>query len=213
MVAELALILKGVAAGFTISMPVGPVAVVCINRTLRKGRVSGFLSGAGGATADALYALIAAFGLTIVINFIEANMIGLQVIAGVVVLIFGARIFISNPVKDYRNRGKEAGNLLSDYLSVLPLAFANPVSLFVYLGVFSGLSLTYAGPASSRALLMVPGVIAGALMWWFTLSGLIGRFRNRIKLRTLLWINRIAGSIIILFGFVLILLLFISINH
>ena len=213
MVAELALILKGMAAGFTISMPVGPVAVVCINRTLRKGRVSGFLSGAGGATADALYALIATFGLTIVINFIKANMFGLQVIAGVVVLIFGVRIFISNPVKDYRNRGREPDSLLSDYLSVLPLAFANPVSLFVYLGVFSGLSLPYTGSVSAKALLMVPGVIAGALMWWFTLSGLISRFRNRIKLRTLLWINRIAGSIIILFGFVLIFLLFISINH
>jgi threonine/homoserine/homoserine lactone efflux protein len=213
MVAELALVLKGMAAGFTISMPVGPVAVVCINRTLRKGRVSGFLSGAGGATADAFYALIAAFGITIVINFIQANLFGLQVIAGVVVLIFGIRIFISNPVKDYRNRSREPDSFLSDYLSVLPLAFANPISLFVYLGVFSGLSLPYTGSASTKALLMVPGVIAGALVWWFILSGLISRFRNRIKLRTLLWINRIAGSIIIAFGLALVLLLFISIKR
>ena len=213
MVAELALVLKSMTAGFTISMPVGPVAVVCINRTLRKGRVSGFLSGAGGATADAFYALIAAFGITIVINFIQANLFGLQVIAGVVVLIFGIRIFISNPVKDYRNRSREPDSFLSDYLSVLPLAFANPISLFVYLGVFSGLSLPYTGSASTKALLMVPGVIAGALVWWFILSGLISRFRNRIKLRTLLWINRIAGSIIIAFGLALVLLLFISIKR
>jgi threonine/homoserine/homoserine lactone efflux protein len=213
MVAELALILKGMAAGFTISMPVGPVAVICINRTLRKGRVSGFLSGAGGATADGFYALVAIFGLTIVISFIEANMFGLQVLAGAVVLIFGVRIFFSNPVKDYRNRRKEPDSLFSDYLTVLPLAFANPISLFVYLGVFSGLSLPYSGSLSSRALLMVPGVLAGALAWWFVLSWVISRFRSRIKLRTLLWINRIAGSIIVLFGFVLILLLFISINH
>lgn len=213
MVEELALILKGMAAGFTISMPVGPVAVVCINRSLRKGRVSGFLSGAGGATADALYALIAAFGITIVINFIEANIFGLQVLASLVILFFGIKIFMSNPVKEYRNRGREPDSLLSDYLSVLPLAFANPVSLFVYLGVFSGLSVTYTGSVYTRALLMVPGVITGALLWWFTLSGLISRFKNRIKLRTLLWINRIAGSIILVFAFVLIIHLFISINR
>ncbi len=213
MAEELVLILKGMAAGFTISMPVGPVAVLCINRTLRRGRVPGFVSGAAGATADAFYALIAAFGITIVISFIQANIFGLQLIAGAIVLIFGFRVLMTNPVKDYRNRGREPDSLFNDYLTVLPLAFANPVSLFVYLGVFSGLSLTYSGSASARALLMVPGVIVGALMWWFSLSGLISRFRSRIKLRTLLWINRIAGSIIIAFGFVLVLMLFISTNR
>jgi len=208
---ELTLLLKGMAAGFTISMPVGPVAVLCITRTLRNGRLSGFISGAGGATADTFYALIASFGVTIVISFIEANKTVLQVLAGMLVLYFGWRIFRANPVRDYRNKGKEQKSLFSDYFTVLPMAFANPVSMFVYLGVFSGLSLTHEGSSRSMmALFMVPGVIAGALMWWFTLSGIISWFRDRIKLRTLLLINQIAGSVIIVFGLVLIISLFIT---
>ncbi|MBE0674588.1 MAG: LysE family transporter [Bacteroidales bacterium] len=206
----MALVLKGMAAGFTISMPVGPVAVLCITRTLHKGRISGLLSGAGGTTADTIYALVAALGLTIVISFIESNRTILQIIAGIIVLFFGFRIFTTNPVTAYKNRMKEQGGLLGDYLSVLPLAFANPVSLFVYLGVFSGLSLTYSGSANAAALLMVPGVLAGSLIWWFTLSGIISRFRERIKLRTLLWINQIAGGVIVLFGLLLLIALFVT---
>lgn len=208
---ELALIVKGIIAGFTISMPVGPVAVLCITRTLHGGRTAGFISGAGGATADTFYALVAALGVSIVINFVEAHRMVLQIVAGILVLFFGWRILRKNPVKDYRNRGKEEKNLLRDYLSVLPVAFANPVSLFVYLGVFSGLSLTFEGATKTMAaMLMVPGVITGALLWWFTLSGIISIFSDRIKLRTLLLINQIAGSVILIFGLVLIIGLFIN---
>lgn len=210
MIAELALILKGMAAGFTISMPVGPVAVLCITRTLHKGRFSGFMTGAGGATADTFYALAAGFGLSIVINFIEANRTPLQIVASVFVLFFGVLIFTKNPVKDYRNRGKEQSGWISDYFSALPLAFTNPVSLFVYLGVFSGISLAYAESTIAAPLLLVPGVFVGSLLWWFTLSSIIYLFRSRIKLRTLLRINQIAGFLIILFGLALIFGLFIT---
>ena len=210
MVAEMALVLKGMAAGFTISMPVGPVAILCITRTLHKGRFSGFVSGLGGATADTFYALVAGFGLTIVINFVETNKTGLQIGAGILLLLFGLRIFTSSPVKAYRHRDKEQKGRLSDYLSVLPMAFANPISLFVYIGVFSGLSLNFAGSGEAGAMLLVPGVLAGAFLWWFTLSGIINKFRNKIKLRTLLWINRIAGLIIFVFGLALIFTLLVT---
>ncbi|MDX9928865.1 MAG: LysE family transporter [Bacteroidales bacterium] len=212
MVAETLLIVKGMAAGFIISMPVGPVALLAITRTLHKGRLSGFFSGMGGATADTFYALVAAFGLTIVINFVLSYKLALQIASGLLVILFGLRIFTTNPVKDYRNRGREQPSLLKDYLSVLPLAFANPVSLFVYLGVFSGLSAS-SGSGTMRDLLLVPGVLAGAMLWWITLSGVISRFRKMIKLRTLLWINQIAGSIIMVFGLVLLFLPFININQ
>jgi threonine/homoserine/homoserine lactone efflux protein len=210
MIAELALVLKGMAAGFTISMPVGPVAVLCITRTLHKGRFSGFMTGSAGASADTFYALAAGFGLSIVINFIETNRTPLQIVASVFVLFFGVMIFTKNPVKDYRNRGKDQSGWVADYFSALPLAFTNPVSLFVYLGVFSGISLAYTESTVSAPLLLVPGVVAGSLLWWFTLSSVIHFFRNKIKLRTLLRINQIAGLVIIIFGLALILSLFIN---
>jgi threonine/homoserine/homoserine lactone efflux protein len=210
MISEIALILKGMAAGFTISMPVGPVAVLCITRTLHKGRFSGMVTGAGGATADTVYAMIAGFGLSIVISFIELNRTPLQIIASIVILVFGYRIFFTNPVKDYKNRGKEQGGRIADYFSALPLAFTNPVALFVYLGVFSGISLAYTGTRVPAPMLMVPGVIIGSLLWWFTLSGVIDFFREKIKLRTLLRINQIAGVIIISFGLLLLLQLLIT---
>jgi len=213
MIAETALAMKSVAAGFIISMPIGPVAIQCITRTLHKGRVSGFLSGAGGATADTFWALVAGLGLSIVYDFIESNRTPLQIVAGSLVLLFGIQIFLKNPVTDYRNRHKEQGGRLTDYLTTLPLAFTNPVSLFVYAGVFSGLSFKYPSITIPLPILLVPGVFVGALLWWFTLSGVIHTFRNLIKLRTLLRINQIAGLVIITFGLVVILDLFITINR
>ena len=141
MIAETALAMKSVAAGFIISMPIGPVAIQCITRTLHKGRLSGFLSGAGGATADTFWAMVAGLGLSIVYDFIESNRTPLQIVAGTLVLLFGIQIFLKNPVKDYRNREKVKGGRFTDYLTMLPLAFTNPVPLFVYAGVFSSLSL------------------------------------------------------------------------
>lgn len=213
MIAEAALAMKSVAAGFIISMPIGPVAVQCITRTLHKGRLSGFLSGAGGATADTFWAMVAGLGLSIVYDFIESNRTPLQIVAGTLVLLFGIQIFLKNPVKDYRNRKNEKGGRFTDYLTMLPLAFTNPVPLFVYAGVFSSLSLKYPEIGISIPLLLVPGVFIGALLWWFTLSGVIHKFRNRIKLRTLLRINQIAGLVIIAFGLIVILDLFIIINR
>lgn len=209
MVAELLLLMKGVAAGFFVSMPVGPVALLTITRTLHKGRLSGFFSGMGGATADTSYALVAAIGLSIVINFVITYKATLTIISGILVILFGVKIFTTNPAKEFRNRVKEHNGLFMDYISVLPLAFTNPVSLFVYLGVFSGLS-AFSGPATNKALLMVPGVMAGAMLWWFTLSGTISKLRDRIRLRTLLRINQIAGSIIILFGFAMFIMYFVN---
>lgn len=213
MIAETALAMKSVAAGFIISMPIGPVAIQCITRTLHKGRLSGFLSGAGGATADTFWAMVAGLGLSIVYDFIESNRTPLQIVAGTLVLLFGIQIFLKNPVKDYRNREKVKGGRFTDYLTMLPLAFTNPVPLFVYAGVFSSLSLRYPEIVIPIPILLVPGVFVGALLWWFTLSGVIHTFRNRIKLRTLLRINQIAGLVIIAFGLVVVLDLFITINR
>ena len=152
-------------------------------------------------------------GLSIVYDFIESNRTPLQIVAGTLVLLFGIQIFLKNPVKDYRNREKVKGGRFTDYLTMLPLAFTNPVPLFVYAGVFSSLSLRYPEIVIPIPILLVPGVFVGALLWWFTLSGVIHTFRNRIKLRTLLRINQIAGLVIIAFGLVVVLDLFITINR
>jgi len=213
MIAESELVLKSVVAGFAISMPIGPVAVQCITRTLHKGRLSGFLSGAAAATTDTFYAMAAGLSLSIVFNFIESNKTPLQIGAGVMILVFGIQIFLKNPVKDYRNRAKERGGKFTDYLTMLPLAITNPLPLFIYAGLFSGFTLNYSEITVSIPFLLVPSVFVGALLWWFTLSGIIYRFRNKIRLRTLLRINRIAGVVILVFGLALILDLFIIINR
>ena len=193
--------IKGLVIGFSTSAPLGPIGVLCVQRSLNKGRLSGFISGMGAAFADTFYAILAGFGLTFVISFIEKHQLYFE-IAGIALLFFiGLKIFYSNPIKQYRSK-KPKSNLLEDFISVAFLTLSNPLALFLFLAVFAGLGFVHKEFNFISTFYLVLGVLCGAASWWFILSSLVGIFRNRFKLRSIWWINKIAGAIIILFGLI-----------
>lgn len=193
----LAFFLKGFIIGISIAAPVGPIGVLCIRRTLAYGRLSGFVSGLGAATADGLYGLIAGFGLTAVINLLLSGQAALKLVGGLFLLYLGGRIFFSS-VAQQGAEAKRAG-LVSDYFSTLMLTVTNPMTILSFTAVFAGLGIT-AGTDYSTAAALVAGVIAGSAAWWLILSGIAGYFAERFDHRCMSIVNRLSGLIVTGFG-------------
>ena len=190
---------KGIIIGFLVSIPLGPIGVLVIQRTVNKSRVAGLLSGMGAALSDTLYAVIAGFSLTFIIDFIRQNEIFFQIVGALVVLGLGINIFLKDPAKDLRRNRLKGNTHFQDIISSFLITFSNPLTVFIFLAVFtsSGVAISLEQPYHS--LLVILGVFTGASICWFSLSGIVSLFRHKINLRVLWWINKTAGVVIVLF--------------
>ncbi|HPI70845.1 MAG TPA: LysE family transporter, partial [Tenuifilaceae bacterium] len=139
------LIIKGIIIGLLASIPLGPIGVICIQRTLNKGKISGFVSGLGAATADTIFSAIAGFSLTFIIAFIQKQQIIFQAIGGVVVFLLGIKIFYTNPIKQFRRHKRKKNNLMEDFLSVFILTFTNPLAVFFFIALFAAFGIVSDG--------------------------------------------------------------------
>jgi threonine/homoserine/homoserine lactone efflux protein len=193
----MSLFLEGMAIGFAVAAPVGPIGVLCIRRTLADGRASGLVSGLGAATADAAYGSVAALGLTFVTSLLVGAESWLRLVGGVFLVFLGVRTFLSRPAERPIAAGR--GGLPGAYASTLALTLTNPTTILSFTAIFAGLG---AGSAdgSSTALLLVPGVFIGSTLWWFVLSGATSLFRAKISGGGLRWVNRISGVVLAGFG-------------
>ncbi len=190
--------LRGLAVGFAIAAPVGPVGLLCIQRTLQQGRRYGFASGLGAATADAFYGLVAALGLTMIAGMLVAQQRWFSLAGGIFLLVLGARIFVSAPPD--RSSAEVTGSLAGAYLTTLLFTLTNPVTILTFVTVFAGLGLAEVERGYMAAALLVAGVFCGSTLWWFLLSGAFSWLRDRINQRALKWVNRLAGIILTVFG-------------
>lgn len=197
---EIEFLVKGIVVGFLASIPLGPVGVLCIQRTINKGRTSGLFSGMGAATVDSFFALVAALGLTFIINFIEEQQFYIQLLGGGVLIFLGTRIFNTNPIQQIRRHRKKKNKLVEDFLSVLFLTLSNPLAVFLFVAAFAGIGLATSKDSSIKSSLIIAGVFLGATLWWASLTFFVDLFRKKFRLKQLWWINKIAGVIIIVFG-------------
>lgn len=195
-------LLNGVLVGFTASMPLGPIGVLCIQKTISKGRMAGFVSGMGAATADTIYAIIAGFGLTFISNFIVNQQFYLRIGGAVICFYLGLKIFRTNPAIQLRRESQRGQNIWTDYLSILFLTISNPLTLLLFGAVFAGFGIIQGNADFKSIFLLVCGVFMGALSWWTLLTGFVNLFRSKFRLKRVWWLNKITGMLIILFSFV-----------
>lgn len=193
-------LLRGMVLGFSIAAPVGPIGVLCIRRTLAEGRSVGFATGMGAAAADGLYGLVAALGLTSVTRLLTGQQRGIRVVGGLFLLYLGARTFFSRPAGEAASDG--GVGLLSAFGSTFLLTLSNPMTILSFAAVFAGLGLGAGVGRPISAAAMVIGVVAGSAAWWLLLSGGVGALRGRFDARSLAWVNRLSGAIIVAFGVV-----------
>lgn len=189
---------RGLGIGFAIAAPVGPIGLLCIQRTLNQGRLSGLVSGLGAATADAIYGCVAAFGLVAVSAFLVEQQQWLGVIGGLFLCYLAVRTFRAAPADAAASTRQ--GGLASDYGSTLFLTLTNPITILSFVAIFAGLGLAARSDDNLAAMLIVAGVFCGSALWWLLLSGGVSIFRDRIGPEAMRWINRIAGIVIGAFG-------------
>jgi threonine/homoserine/homoserine lactone efflux protein len=195
---DISYFLKGLIFGFSIAAPVGPIGLLCIQRTLVQGRVFGLVSGLGAATADAIYGLIAGFGLTVLSNFLIGQQFWLRLVGGLFLCYLGVKTFIS---KASETPAKAQGkNILSTYLSVFFLTLTNPMTILSFGAIFAGLGISNHQNNSVSALILVLGVFLGSALWWLLLSSGVSFFKHRINRKSLTIINRLSGVIILMFA-------------
>jgi threonine/homoserine/homoserine lactone efflux protein len=187
--------------GLLASLPMGPIGVLCVQRTLKNGRYSGFFSGMGAATADTLFAIIAGLGVNYIIGFVEKRELFFQFIGAAIIILIGLKIYSTNTVKQFRiAKSKKGTKFTKDYFSVLFLTLTNPMIIFLFVWMFAGLNIVLNTSDYILSSLIILGIFIGANLWWFTLSGIVNKFRNNLKIRRLYWFNKISGGIILIFG-------------
>jgi threonine/homoserine/homoserine lactone efflux protein len=192
--------LKGLAIGFSLAAPVGPIGVLCIRRTLAHGSRRGIIIGLSAASADMVYGIVAAFGVTLISNFISQQQQWIRLIGGILLLVLGYRTFISHPATDTIENGRNGHTRM--FLSTFLLTLTNPMTLFAFAAVFAGIGLDKTMGFHGYSFFFVAGIFFGSLSWFALLTSLVHFFRDIITTDGLVIINKVAGSLLLLFGII-----------
>lgn len=187
------LLIKGIMVGVVVSAPLGPVGVLCIQRTLNKGRWFGFVTGLGAALSDICYALITGYGMSFMDDFILKHHIFLQAAGSVMLLAFGIYTFRSNPVKSLRPTSTNRGTYLHNFVTAFFVTFSNPLIIFLFIGLFARFSFVMPGSPLELQLVGYLAILIGALLWWFGITYFVNKVRTRFNVRGIWILNRIIG--------------------
>ena len=188
---------KGFIIGVLVSAPMGPAGMLCMQRTLSKGRWNGFLSGLGVALSDVIYAAITGLSVGLIMDFIETYQKPIEIFGCIVLGLFGFFIFRSNPVKNLKKHKEAKSSYIQDFATSFLLTFSNVLIVLLYLGLFA--RFTFALPTNSFWLIIngLCGVAAGAVVWWFTVTYLVSKMRRWFNIRGIYLLNRTVGIVIL----------------
>lgn len=195
---DLSFFVRGLLIGLSIAAPVGPIGVLCIQRTLARGRVYGLVSGLGAATADGFYGFVAGFGLTVISGVLVSQHVVIHLIGGLFLLYLGLKTLLAKPAEPVR--AAKEGTRVSAYASTLLLTLTNPLTILSFVGIFAGVGLGGSSRGYLSATILVLGVFLGSALWWLFLSGGISLLRTRFNSRMLRWVNIVSGMMILAFG-------------
>ncbi len=190
------LLVKGILAGIAISAPVGPVNVLCMSRTLTKGRMAGVVSGAGAAAADTFYGAMAGFSISFVIQFLLREEFWIRLFGGFLLIGIGFLYYFKKP-QSLKEQKNEAAH--SDFITAFLLNLTNPTVVLSFLALLAALGMGEKRPPL-LTLLVVGGIFTGSMLWWIILTTATNHFRDRFDDKAMLWMNRIAGVAIGAFG-------------
>ena len=195
-------ILKAFIVGICASAPIGPIAILVIQKSLSGGHKPGFITGLGACVVDTLYAVIAIFALAIVQEFIHTHQNIILIVGGVVVAILGVSMSFSDPFRKMKKVAEKSVSL-TDFMQALIMGISNPGAIFVILALFAFFGLADDAPHNWSVMPIILSVSAGSAFYWFCVTWFLSHFGKNFQMRTILWINRIAGAVIIIIGIAL----------
>jgi len=198
----LILFLKALLIGFAIAAPVGPIGVLCIQRSLHNGFKIGLMTGLGAALADGTYSMIAGFGLTAISSILVKHQFWIGVIGGLFLIYLGLKLIFTSP-KDTSNKNNSDKSSWHAFLTTFLLTLTNPMTILSFIAVFAGIGLGSTHTGYTNAILLVSGITLGSACWWLLLSsGIAYLLRHRLNSNMLRIINWVSGGIILIFGLI-----------
>ncbi len=198
----ISMLIKGFIIGIFVSAPVGPIGLLCMQRTLNKGRSHGFATALGATASDLIYAIIAVFSMSFIIEFIEEHSFVLQITGSIIVALFGFYTYLSNPVKKLTKFNLEKKNHIQDFLTSLGLTITNPLVIFLFIALFAKFSFITESTTFWQSILGIVFIMLGAFFWWVLLVNVVNLFRSRFNMRRLYVVNRSTGIIFVLIGII-----------
>ena len=199
-------IFKGMLIGLIASAPMGPVGVLCVQRTLNKGRWYGFITGIGAALSDMIYAAITGYGMSYVMDVLsnQQTRMYLQIVGSIMLLTFGVYTYKSDPTKKIHRSGNGKGTLFHNGMTAFLVTFSNPLIIFLFVACFA----QFAFVMPDHPFEMLAGfasIVFGALLWWFGLTWLIDKIRGKFDDNGIRLINQVIGSIVVLCSIIMFL--------
>ncbi len=192
--------MRGILIGILVSAPMGPIGMLCIQRTLNRGRWPAFFTGIGAGMSDLIYCLLTGLGLSFVTDFIEDNQSLLQLIGSVVLLVYAGYLFGANPSRSLQSNGVQSMSSWKDFVTGFLLTFSNPLILFFIIGLFARFSFLAPEFQAYHYVAGYASIFAGAVLWWFGVTWFVNKVRAHFNLRSLWLLNRIVGGIIMIMG-------------
>ena len=201
------IVFKGLLIGIIASAPMGPVGVLCVQRTLNKGRWYGFVTGCGAALSDIIYAGITGLGMGMVVELVsnDTNRFYLQIVGSLMLLAFGVFTYRTDPTKNLRKPGQNKGTLTHNGITAFLVTLSNPLIVFLFMALYAQFSF---GLQIDKPIELVAGfisIIGGALLWWWGLTWLVDVIRLKFDNNGIRIINRIIGTLVIV-GSIIVLL-------
>ena len=197
--------LKGFLVGVCASAPMGPIAILVVQKTLSKGQRAGFFTGLGASVVDTIYALIAIFALAFAQSFIHAHENIIYLVGGSILVGIGLSMALSNPFRRRKKAEEKKSSFSStDFLQAIAMGISNPMAIFVIFALFGFVGITNDDPTSWNVAPIILSVSAGTVCYWLFLSWALSHFRDKFSLRTILWLSRVMGAIVVIIGLVLV---------
>ncbi len=191
------IIIRGIAIGIFISAPMGPIGMLCIQRTLNKGRWPAFFTGIGAALSDLVYCLLTGLGLSFVTDFIESHQLLLQIIGSLVLVAFGIYLFKKNPTRSLKTPTDNVNTFWTDFVTGFLFTFSNPLILFFIIGLFARFNFLLPEYQYYHYITGYISIFIGALLWWFMITYSVNKVRAHFNVRSLWLINRIIALVLI----------------
>ncbi|MBR5061130.1 MAG: LysE family transporter [Prevotella sp.] len=198
--------IKGILIGIIASAPMGPVGVLCVQRTLNKGRWYGFVTGIGASVSDIIYALITGLGMSFIMDLITEpqTLFFLRIFGSIMLLGFGIYCWRSDPTKKIHISGKQKGTLVHNGVTAFLVTFSNPLIIFLFMATFAQFSFIIPDHPLEMSLGYL-SIVLGALMWWYGLSWLIDTVRGKFDNNGIVLINKTIGSLVIVFSIIILI--------
>lgn len=191
------IIVKGFIIGVVVSAPLGPVGVLCIQRTLNKGRWYGFVTGIGASLSDIGYAVLTGYGMSFVGEYIEPHLFLLQLLGSIMLLLFGIYTFRSNPVRAIRPASPGKGSYFHNFVTAFLVTLSNPLIILLFIGLFARFAFVQTGVLLFEEVTGYLAIALGALAWWLTITYFVNKVRTRFNLRGIWMLNRVIGGVVI----------------